>query len=140
MADTYKINYENNIFEYPESTKIHREPTAATLLMLKTKEQAPTIVPLNQPQLSQPMLQPSRQSANHITKTIPEIFDHLLDNYGDITPEELCELKAQMEGITYSPATPMDILFSEIEELAHVAEFAKSPTAEGQKMTTRIYY
>eukprot|EP00957_Ditylum_brightwellii_P185072 14093809-Ditylum_brightwellii.AAC.1 len=62
------------------------------------------------------------------------MFDHLLDNCGDIAPEELRELKIQVKGLIYSPAEPVDTIFAKIEELADVAELAKNPITELQKI------
>eukprot|EP00957_Ditylum_brightwellii_P009708 731961-Ditylum_brightwellii.AAC.1 len=71
---------------------------------------------------------------NWITRTTPKIFDHLFDNYGSITPEELRELKIQVEGLTYSPAEPVDIIFTKIEDLADATELAKNPITKVQKI------
>eukprot|EP00957_Ditylum_brightwellii_P208615 15358247-Ditylum_brightwellii.AAC.1 len=76
---------------------------------------------------------------NHITKTIPDIFTHRLDNYGDITSEKLYELKMQVKGLMYSPTEPLDTMFTEIEELADVSEIAKNPITEAQKSTMHTY-
>eukprot|EP00957_Ditylum_brightwellii_P212320 15367182-Ditylum_brightwellii.AAC.1 len=42
MTDSYKIDYKNNIFKHPELTRIHGEPTTATLFALKNKVKANT--------------------------------------------------------------------------------------------------
>eukprot|EP00957_Ditylum_brightwellii_P003189 243029-Ditylum_brightwellii.AAC.1 len=204
MADSYKMHYKNNIFEYPELMQINGEPTTATLLTLKNEVKAnaqsvftmlgggqfrhlglvcnaaaytnipgtahylhPVQPVLNLPTggtqfqiqqanttykqalqlfnkvnaVEQALIQQivaaikpkyikaiQHSATKRITKTIPQIFDHLLDNYGDITPEELRELKIQVKGLTYSPAEPVNTFFTKIEELADVAELAKIPS------------
>eukprot|EP00957_Ditylum_brightwellii_P199345 15194784-Ditylum_brightwellii.AAC.1 len=37
---------------------------------------------------------------HQIMLSIPEILDHLFDNYGNITAKELCEIRDQVENLT----------------------------------------
>ena len=71
---------------------------------------------------------------NKITKTIPEIFSYLFDTYGDVSPQELRMLTSQVEALNFPPNEPVDTIFSEIDELATIAELAKAPMSEQQKI------
>ena len=69
-----------------------------------------------------------------ITKTIPEIFEYLFDTYGDVSPQELRMLTSQVEALTFPPNEPVDTIFAEIDELGTIAELAKAPMSEQQKI------
>ena len=71
---------------------------------------------------------------NKITKTIPEIFDYLFDTYGDVSPQELRMLTTQVEALTFPPNEPVDTIFTEIDNLATIAELARAPMSEQQKI------
>eukprot|EP00957_Ditylum_brightwellii_P096956 7384025-Ditylum_brightwellii.AAC.1 len=62
---------------------------------------------------------------HQITLSIPDIIDHLFDDYGDVTAEELRELQEQVEQLLYQPAEPVDTIFIKIDTLARVAKIAK---------------
>ena len=213
MGSAYEnIDYKNNIFEYPELTRIIGEPTTASLITLlnevKTNAQAvhttlgggahghlglvcssttyATLVPSNTPyerprnperlqiegtetqyQIAQrnqeyqealrlfrevisveraiiqqmvAAIEPKYLKAlrntvtNKITKTIPEIFEYLFDTYGDISPQELRMLTTQVETLTFPPNEPVDTIFTEIDDLATIAELARAPMSEPQKI------
>ena len=71
---------------------------------------------------------------NKITKTIPEIFDYLFDTYGDVSPQELRMLTTQVETLTFPPNEPVDTIFTEIDDLATIAELARAPMSKPQKI------
>ena len=71
---------------------------------------------------------------NKITKPISDIFDYLFDTYGDVSPQELKMLTTQVESINLPPNEPVDTLFAEIDDLATIAELAKAPMSERQKI------
>jgi len=71
---------------------------------------------------------------NKITKSIPEIFEYLFDTYGDVSPQELRMLKAQVESLNFPPNEPVDTIFTEIDELATISELARAPMSEQQKI------
>ena len=77
---------------------------------------------------------------NKLTQTIPEIFDHLFSTYGDVTPQDLRELTARVEGLSYPPQEPVDTIFSEIDDLATIANYAKASLTSFQKINMAYIY
>ena len=71
---------------------------------------------------------------NKITQTIPEIFEHLFQTCGDVTPQDLRELTARVENITLPPEEPVDTIFAEIDDLTTIADFANAPLTKHQKI------
>jgi hypothetical protein len=71
---------------------------------------------------------------NKITASIPQIFTHLFDAYGDITPQELRELRQQVENYTFTPTEPVDSVFAEIDDLSDMSTIARSPITQQQKI------
>ena len=213
MTNSYKdIGFKNNIFEYPELTRIIGEPTIATLITLRNEVKAnaqavhstlgggehghlglvcspatyATLVPGNTPYIKPPnpgrliidgtetqyqiaqrrdehaealrmfqeclgveraliqqivaAVEPKYLKAlrnpvtNKIVQSIPSIFTYLFETYGDVTPQELRQLTAQVEQMNFPPNEPVDTLFTEIDDLATIAELAKAPMSEQQKI------
>eukprot|EP00957_Ditylum_brightwellii_P201903 15327733-Ditylum_brightwellii.AAC.1 len=64
--------------------------------------------------------------------SIPAILDHLFDNYGGVTAEELRNLHTQVENLSYDICKPVDNIFTEIEDLEDIAKLAKDPITEQQ--------
>lgn len=58
---------------------------------------------------------------NKITCTILEIFTHLFNAYGHVTPTELYELKQKVKTTTSSPKEPVDTSITEIDDLMDIA-------------------
>ena len=71
---------------------------------------------------------------NKLNKTIPEILTHLFVTYGDVTPSDLRELTSRVENLTFPSAEPVDTIFSEIDDLAAIAEIAGAPITATQKI------
>ena len=71
---------------------------------------------------------------NKITRTIPQIFEHLFNAYGHVTPTELYELKQKVENMQFAPQEPIDTLVTEIDDLADIAEIAGSPITDRQRV------
>ena len=69
-----------------------------------------------------------------INKTIPQIFAYLFEAYGDVSPEELADLKDKVQKLTYPITEPVDTVFAEIDDLANLSRLAKSPLTEQQKI------
>ena len=211
-SERESIDYKNNIFEYPDLTRIIGEPTTATLITLLNQvrsnaqsvntslgggenghlglvcspETYATLVPGDTPyerpvnpgelqlegtetqyQIAQRnrehveatrlfretlgvertiiqqivgAIEPKYLKAlrnpltNKITKTIPEIFEYLFDTYGDVSPQELQMLTKQVESLTFPANEPVDTIFSEIDDLATIAELAHAPMSAQQKI------
>ena len=77
---------------------------------------------------------------NKLAQTIPEIFAHLFSTYGDVTPQDLRELTARVEGLIYPPQEPVDTIFGEIDDLATIANYAKAPLTDFQKVNMAYIY
>ena len=71
---------------------------------------------------------------NKITRTIPEILEHLFNAYGHVTPSELYELKHKVENMQFSPTEPVDTLITEIDDLADIADLAGSSLTDRQRV------
>ena len=71
---------------------------------------------------------------NKLNKTIPEILTHLFITYGDVTPTDLRELTSRVENLTFPPSEPVDTIFSEIDDLAAIAEITSAPITAKQKI------
>eukprot|EP00957_Ditylum_brightwellii_P104554 7966719-Ditylum_brightwellii.AAC.1 len=52
---------------------------------------------------------------HQITLSLPDIIEHLFDNYGDVTAEELRDLRKQVEQLPYHPVEPVDTIFTKID-------------------------
>lgn len=206
------VDFKNNLFEYPDLTRIIGEPTTATLLTLRNEVKAnaqavhttlgggehghlglvcspetyATLVPGNTPYIKQPnpgrliidgtetqyqiaqrreehaealrlfkdcigveraiiqqivaAVEPKYLKAlrnpvtNKITQSIPDIFTYLFETYGDVTPQELRHLTTQVESMSFPPNEPVDTIFTEIDDLGTIAELARAPMTEQQKI------
>ena len=71
---------------------------------------------------------------NKLNQSIPDILTHLFTTYGDVTPSDLRELTSRVENLIYPPAEPVDTIFSEIDDLAAIAEIATAPLTVVQKI------
>ena len=78
--------------------------------------------------------------ANKLTHTIPAIFEHLFSTYGYVTPQDLRELMTRVESISFPPQEPLDTIFSEINDLATIAEYANAPITAFQKINMAYFY
>ena len=47
---------------------------------------------------------------------------------------DLCELTSHVENLTFPPSEPVDTIFSEIDDLAAIAEIASAPITATQKI------
>ena len=69
-----------------------------------------------------------------IPRSIPEIFEHLFNAYGHVTPSELHKLKQKVENMQFAPNEPIDTLVTEIKDLVDIAEIAGSPITDCQRV------
>ena len=111
--------------EHDESTRLFREVIGVERALIQQ------IVSAIEPKYLKALRNPI---TNKITKTIPEIFAYLFDTYGDVSPHELRMLTSQVEALTFPPNEPVDTVFTEIDELATIAELAKAPMSAQQKI------
>ena len=111
--------------EHDEATRLFREVNGVERTLIQQ------IVAAVEPKYLRALRTPGTNKLNH---TIPEIFNHLFDTYGDVTPSELRDLQARVEGLTLPPSEPVDSIFSEIDDLAAISEIAKAPMTATQKI------
>ena len=111
--------------EHEEATRLFREVNGVERTLIQQ------IVSAVEPKYLCALRTPGTNKLNH---TVPEIFTHLFDTYGDVTPSELCELQARVESLAFPPSEPVDSIFSEIDDLAAISEIAKAPMTPNQKI------
>ena len=75
-----------------------------------------------------------RDANDMINISIPKILTYLVNLYGQMKPEELRSLKSEVEEYTYDPILPIDVLFNKIDFYSDLAEFAKKPLPDGDKV------
>ena len=73
-------------------------------------------------------------TTNRLDASIPAIFTHLFTNYGDISPTELRTLTDQVQNMPFHPQEPVDTIFTEIDDLATIAEMAEASLTQPQKI------
>ena len=71
-------------------------------------------------------------NTQRIERTIPEVFQYLFDTYGDVTIEELKQMRHRMENLTFTPNEPVDSIFIEIDKYAKMCELAQAPLTTRQ--------
>ena len=54
--------------------------------------------------------------------------------YGDISPEELADMKDRIQKLSFPITEPVESIFAKINNLANLARIAKSPLTEQQKI------
>lgn len=59
--------------------------------------------------------------------TISGVIQYLFDTYGDVTIEELKQMRTRMEGLTFTPSEPVDSIFTEIDSYAKMCALAGAP-------------
>ena len=77
---------------------------------------------------------------NKIVQSILAIFTYLFETYGDVTPQKLRHLTTQVEQMNFPPNEPADTLFTEIDNLAKIAELARAPMTEHKRSTWLIFW
>ena len=122
-ATQYQIAQQRDA--HAEATRLFREANAVERVLVQQ------IVAAIEPQF----LKAIRNSVtSRITRTIPEIFDYLFKTYGNVTRTELSELKQRVENMQFIASEPVDVIITEIDDLADIAEIAKSPLTDSQKI------
>mmetsp|Transcript_307 Transcript_307/g.491 ORF Transcript_307/g.491 Transcript_307/m.491 type:complete len:235 (+) Transcript_307:716-1420(+) len=60
-----------------------------------------------------------------VTKSIPEIIQHLFSEYGDLTPEELDKIEISVNSFLYDPAImPITTVFTTVEDYKDVLQLS----------------
>ena len=84
-------------------------------------------------------LKPLRDSVtNKLNQSIPNILQYLFDTYGDVSPQEFLTLRHQLETMTFDPQDPVDVIFTDIDDLAEIADAIGDPLTDVQQ--TKIGY
>ena len=84
-------------------------------------------------------LKPLRDGViNKLNRLISAILQYLFDTYGDVSPHEFINLRHQLETMTYDPQDPVDIVFTEIDDLAEIAKAIGDPLLDVQQ--TKLGY
>ena len=65
---------------------------------------------------------------------IPTIMRYLIRVYGKIKPEQLRELKKEVEEFNYDPQLPVDVLFNKLDFFSDLTEFANKPLSDADKV------
>ena len=111
--------------EHAEATRVFREVLGVERALIQQ------IVVAIEPKYLRALRTPG---TNKLNKTVAEILQHLFSTYGDVTPTDLRELTARVENLSFPPDEPVDTIFSEIDDLAAIAEIANSPLTPSQKV------
>ena len=80
-------------------------------------------------------LKPLRNSMTNTLEhnNVYDILAHLFQNYGHISPQKLKEYEDQVREMQYDPATPVDNVFTAVDNLALIAYRAGSSYSIAQK-------
>ena len=73
-------------------------------------------------------------TTNAIGLPIYDVIRYLYDTYGDISPETLEEERQKTNQLTYDPALPVDVIFTNIVKFCNLAEAARSPLSQKQSI------
>jgi len=111
--------------EHAESTRVFREVLGVERAIIQQ------MVVAIEPKFLRALRTPG---TNKLTQSIPDILTHLFTTYGDVTPQDLRELTSRVENLTFPPSEPVDTIFSEIDDLAAIAEIASAPITSTQKV------
>ena len=67
--------------------------------------------------------------------TLVDVIQHLRTTYGKISPAQLITYETEVTTMTYDPTTPIDLVFSKIDDLLMYGEFANCPFTATQAIT-----
>ena len=87
------------------------------------------IVAAVEPQYLQAMRDPV---TGKLKGTIAEMIKHLLDVYGQVTPQTLFEQEQKVQQMIYDPQHPIDGVYTAIDELVNYSEAARVPYSQAQ--------
>jgi len=67
-----------------------------------------------------------------INDSIPEIFDYLTENYGQITEQELSDKEDELKNLTYNPTTSVDSVFNKINWFQDLCNLSNNKKTDRQ--------
>ena len=111
--------------QHQETTRVFREVLGVERTIIQQ------IVVAVEPKFLRALRTPG---TNKLNRTIPQILQHLFDTYGDVTPSDLRELTSRVENLSFPSTEPVDTIFSEIEDLAAIADIAGAPLSATQRV------
>jgi hypothetical protein len=74
------------------------------------------------------------RTTGQYSTTIREVFDHLFNTYGKITPQQVKAKEVAILNTHYSIVLPVDTVFNAIDDLVDLAEHGQSPITTAQIM------
>ena len=77
-------------------------------------------------------------NTNSINLPIWDVIQYLYDTYRDIFSDLLAEKRTEVEGMTYDPSLPINVLFTTMEKYTNIAESTGAPISQTQ--CTNITY
>ena len=111
--------------EHKESTRLFRETIGVERALIQQIISA----------IKSKFLQALRNPVTgQINRTIPEIFDYLYSNFGNVSPDELSDLKETTQKMKFDVKEPVDTVFTAVDKVAEIARLAKSPVTDQQKI------
>ena len=79
---------------------------------------------------------------NPVTKTLDNdihaILAHLMDTYGDVTPEKLSDYEDKVKAMVHDPSMPIDSVFNAVQELCDFSEQAQTPYTQAQAVNMAL--
>ena len=73
------------------------------------------------------------RTTNRIIIKILEILIYLFDTYGDISPQEMANLRERIEKMNFDPTEPVEEILTEINNYAEIAAIGNDPMTNTQK-------
>eukprot|EP00957_Ditylum_brightwellii_P006522 493904-Ditylum_brightwellii.AAC.1 len=70
-----------------------------------------------------------------INRSVPDIFTYLFNTYGDVTPQALQTLHDNLKAMHFDPVKPVEMIFTEVDDLADIADLAKDSITKCQKIS-----
>ena len=76
----------------------------------------------------------SNRATNAIPGPVHLVLDYLNNIYGKLTPQLLDEKETLLRATNYTPASPIDTIFTAVEDLADYAELNGAKMTQQQKI------
>ena len=78
-------------------------------------------------------------TTNTILLGIPEILEHLFNNYGDIDADAITEKETEIRNMTFTISDPLSKLYKQIEDLDQLSTAAGAPYSQRQLTNIAIH-
>ena len=117
--------------EHEEATRLFREVLGVERALIQQINSA------IEPKFLQALCSPV---TGKIDKTIPDIFQYLFTNFGNVSPDELSDLKDDAQKISFDVREPVDTVFTAVGQIVDISRIANSPLTEQQKIDMGILF